>query len=393
MQPNNVPKLRFPEFRDEWQEKTLEQVVNITSGQSPDGRTYNSVGDGLPLYQGKKDFGSMITTTSGVWTTEPVKTAEKLDVLLSVRAPVGDINYAGEKMAIGRGLTAIRPKNEFIVREFLFALLLRYHRKLKDLSSGSTFEAISASDIKKVKVCLPSIQEQQKIAEFLTTVDEKIELMRQKLELLKKYKKGAMQKIFSQQVRFKDDSGKGFPEWRHVNAGEVFKNISNKSHDGDLPILAITQQGIFHRNSLDRKIDSSESGIKNYKIIEPGDFVISLRSFQGGIEMSDTLGISSPAYTVMRPLNDEEVSSVFYKYFFKKESFISQLNGAVIGIREGKQISYEVFANLKIPLPTLKEQQKIADFLAAIDDKVELEEKKLEHVKLFKKSLLQQMFV
>lgn len=373
-----APKLRFPEFRDEWQEKTLEQVVNVTSGQSPDGRTYNSVGDGLPLYQGKKDFGSMITTTSGVWTTEPVKTAEKLDVLLSVRAPVGDINYAGEKMAIGRGLTAIKPKNEFIVREFLFALLLRYHRKLKDLSSGSTFEAISASDIKKVKVCLPSIQESQKIAEFLTAVDEKVDLMRQKVELLKKYKKGVMQKVFSQQIRFSNADGKDFPKWDEKELGELVtiktgkKDVDEGNPRGLFPFFTCAKTHTF----------SDTWSFDGAAILIAGNAEVGLcKYFEGKFE----------AYQRTYVLQDFALNSnflfMYLAHFFRRYALGLKQTGAM------SYIKLETLHDYLVPIPSEVEQQKIADFLTAIDEKIELEEKKLEQVKLFKKSLLQQMFV
>ena len=188
-------------------------------------------------------------------------------------------------------------------------------------------------------------------------------------------------------LRFKEFNG----EWEKLNAEEIFKNISNKNHNGDLPILAVTQdKGVVYRDSLDLKINSSETGIKNYKIIEPGDFVISLRSFQGGIEYSSILGISSPAYTVLKP--KIEISDFFYKVYLKKESFISELNSTIEGIRDGKQISYAMFSKLKLPYTKVEEQQKIADFLSSIDKKISITEEKLELFKEYKKGIMQKIF-
>jgi len=158
-----------------------------------------------------------------------------------------------------------------------------------------------------------------------------------------------------------------------------------------LPILAVTQdRGVVNRDTVDIQIQSSVKSVESYKIIEPGNFVISLRSFQGGIEYSKVRGISSPAYTVLKP--KIEIVDDFYKFYFKKEEFISKLNAAVIGIREGKQISYSVFAEMLLPYPCIPEQSKIAYFLSVIDDKIDITNKKLVNINEFKKGLLQQMF-
>ena len=201
-----------------------------------------------------------------------------------------------------------------------------------------------------------------------------------------------MQKIFSQEIRFKDDKGKEFPEWEMKFAKDVFKNHTNKNHNGDLPILAATQdKGVVYRDSIDIKIQSSQESINTYKIVEVGDFVISLRSFQGGIEYSNVYGICSPAYTVLKP--KIEISNEFFRYYFKRESFIQQLSSTVIGIRDGKQISYEPFSGLKLLFPTVKEQEKIGSFITAFENKINLVNTQLEKTQAWKKGLLQKMFV
>ena len=108
--------------------------------------------------------------------------------------------------------------------------------------------------------------------------------------------------------------------------------------------------------------------------------------------MSKVRGISSPAYTVFRQNDNTEVYPDFFRFYFKKESFISQLSGAVVGIREGKQISYSVFADIQIPIPTLEEQKKISQFLSTIDKKIDLEKSVYKHIKNFRKILLQEMY-
>ncbi len=238
----------------------------------------------------------------------------------------------------------------------------------------------------------PSLPEQQKIASFLSAVDRKIQQLSRKKELLEQYKKGVMQKIFSQQIRFKDDNGQDYPDWQEKRGKDLFRSHSNKQHNGDLPILAASQErGMVFRDSIGIEIKSSQESVNSYKIVEPGDFVISLRSFQGGIEFSEVKGICSPAYIILKP--KVEIDLVFFKHFFKKEDFITKLSKTVVGIRDGKQITYDAFAGLKIQRPCIKEQNKISALLEMLKSKITLVSKELEQTQTFKKGLLQKMFV
>jgi type I restriction enzyme, S subunit len=179
-------------------------------------------------------------------------------------------------------------------------------------------------------------------------------------------------------------------DWDVLKAGEIFSNHTDKNHEGDLEVLSATQdRGIIPRSQLDIDIKYEKSSLKNYKKVEPGDFVISLRSFQGGIEYSEYEGIVSPAYTVLK--NKVEIDDGFYKYLFKKEDFISRLNSVIYGIRDGKQISYTDFKNLKIQYPPIKEQNKIAVILSTWDMGIELKEKLIEQKKEQKKGLMQKL--
>ena len=251
---------------------------------------------------------------------------------------------------------------------------------------------LSRDDILKLHISLPAKKEQQKIATFLTKVDQKIELLQRKKDQLTAYKKGMMQKLFSQEIRFKDEDGKDFPEWVEKKAKDLFKNHSNKNHEGDLPILSASQEyGMIYRDGSGIDIQSSEKSVKSYKIVEPGDFVITLRSFQGGLDYSSLRGICSPAYVILK--NKEPINEDFYRFFFKKDSFIERLSKTTVGIRDGKQITYENFGALKLPCPSISEQQKIANYLTALDQKIELTDKKLNQAQTFKKGLLQQMFI
>ena len=173
----------------------------------------------------------------------------------------------------------------------------------------------------------------------------------------------------------------------------MFKSITNKNHNSNLPILAITQdQGAVPRDQIEYNVTVTDKSLSNYKVVEVGDFIISLRSFQGGIEYSRFKGICSPAYIILRK-REENISELYYKYFFKTWRYIQSLNRNLEGIRDGKMISYSQFSSVKVPYPrSFKEQQKIADCLSSIDELIDAESRKLKALEKYKKGLMQKLF-
>lgn len=177
-------------------------------------------------------------------------------------------------------------------------------------------------------------------------------------------------------------------EWQgDLVAKAVFRNHTNKKHNGEFEVLSATQDhGIIPRSEVDIDIKYAEENIGSYKKVDFGDFVISLRSFQGGIEYSEYEGLVSPAYTVLKatkPINDN-----YYRAYFKTPDFISRLNGAVYGIRDGKQIGFEDFGELVIHYPPVAEQKKITEILATCDRVIELKQELLEEKRCRKQWLL-----
>lgn len=189
-----------------------------------------------------------------------------------------------------------------------------------------------------------------------------------------------------------------FPEFQRdgidfVYGNKLFKSITNKNHNSNLPILAITQdQGAVPRDQIEYNVTVTDKSLSNYKVVEVGDFIISLRSFQGGIEYSRFKGICSPAYIILRK-REENISELYYKYFFKTWRYIQSLNRNLEGIRDGKMISYSQFSSVKVPYPrSFKEQQKIADCLSSIDELIDAENRKLKALEKYKKGLMQKLF-
>lgn len=193
-------------------------------------------------------------------------------------------------------------------------------------------------------------------------------------------------------LRFPEFQNTG--EWVYLEGNKVFEQISNRKHSSNLPVLAISQEhGAVPRDLIDYKVIVSDEGIENYKVVEFGDFIISLRSFQGGIEYSAYNGICSPAYIILRKRLD--VDNQFFKYYFKSRAFIRDLNKNLEGIRDGKMVSYKQFSEILLPIPSIhnkKEQQRIAECLSSVDDLITAQMDRLEALKNHKKGLMQQLF-
>lgn len=405
---SNVPELRFKEFEGEWQAQKLSSLVaSIDSGWSPDCES-------RPAHP--NEWG-VLKTTSTTWSGYDENENKKLpdslvarpnievqdnDILITRAGPVNRVGVVAlvcstrPKLMLSDKLIRIRSNKQahppFLSRSISGTRVQKYLAARKS-GLAEAQANISQDILRKALVHLPPTKiEQQKIADFLTAVDTKIEQLTRKEELLKQYKKGVMQKIFSQEIRFKAEDGSEFPDWEYLNGDKLFQPISNKDHNSDLPVLAITQEhGAIPRDLIDYQISVTEKSVSTYKVVEVGDFIISLRSFQGGIEYSDYKGICSPAYIILRKtrsLNDR-----FYKAFLKTDRYIKLMNMKIEGIRDGKMISFKQFSEVKLPLPCSEEQGKIANLFLAIDEKLKIASSQLESAKTFKKGLLQQMFV
>ena len=251
---------------------------------------------------------------------------------------------------------------------------------------GGSQGSLNTGMVKGLRFAFPDFSEQQKIATILTTWDEAIEHTKEILDNLRLRNKGLAQQLLTGKTRLKGSGG----EWKELRADKIFKSHSNKSHNGELEVLSATQErGVIPRsmNNIDIKFDDKSLG--TYKKVEVGDYVISLRSFQGGIEYSLYEGLVSPAYTVLK--ETIPISKIFYRIYFKTETFINRLNTIIYGIRDGKQISYKDFSTLKLVYPSIEEQQAIAEVLEKADQELRLYVKKLNTLQQQKKGLMHKL--
>lgn len=397
----NVPKLRFDGFSENWNNNKLGELFVLTSGTTPSRTNELFFKNGTNSWIKTLDLNNGVISNTQEKVTDLAleKTSLKLlpigTVLIAMYGGFNQIGRTGLlsiRAGVNQALTALLP-NENIAPFFLLSYLNYHVEDWKTVAASSRKDPnITKNEVANFIFIYPSFQEQTKIANFLTAVDDKISQLSEKCDLLTQYKKGVMQQIFSQELRFKDDAGQDFPEWEYLLANRIFANKTDKNHSGELPILAAMQdRGMIFREDSGLDIKSTDASVRSYKIVDNGDFVISLRSFQGGIEYSTLRGICSPAYTVLTP--KIAIVDGFYRAYLKKEDFIERLSGTVIGIRDGKQISYSAFSGLFLPYPSIKEQTKIANVLSAIDAQINDAQAALGLTRAFKKGLLQQMFV
>ena len=388
-----IPPIRFEGFSGLWINK---QAVDLFSNSRKKGN------DSLPIYSVTLDQGMVPRNSLERRMGNDAKSVdnlfvEKNDISYNMmRMWQGAYGLAPENCMVSPAYVVLQPKenvsSEFFIRYFNRSRSLYL---FKAFSYGLTSDRLRLyyNDFARIKFAIPDLEEQKKIASFLSAVDEKIQQLTRKKELLEQYKKGMMQQLFSGKLRFKDKNGKVFPKWDMVGGDKLFDSISNKKHNSDLPILAITQdQGAIPREMINYQMSVTDSSIASYKVVQVGDFIISLRTFQGGIEYSNYKGICSPAYNILRPRSDN-VNKVFYKYYLKTSSYIMQLQKNLEGIRDGKMISYKYFSEVKLPFPSKEEQKRIANYLSEIDNKIESVNKQIIQTQTFRKGLLQLMFV
>lgn len=393
---NNIPKLRFPDYNGEWEEKKLGEIGDIVTGNTPS--TANE-----EFYNGEYHFVSPFDINEQRFFEQTKTTLTKLgfskgrkiragsSLFVCIGSTIGKVAQNKIDCITNQQINSIVPSDDFN-DDFVFSLLENHSSKIKMLAAEQAVPIINKTTFSKYIVLIPTLPEQTKIASFLTAVDDKLSSLKKKKQLLEQYKKGVMQQIFSQQLRFKDDNGEDFEDWEDAVGGDIFDSISNKDHNSDLPILAISQEfGAVPREMINYQISVTDKSIESYKVVEIGDFIISLRSFQGGIEYSKYKGICSPAYIILRAKVD--INNKFYKYYFKTDFYIQQLCSKLEGIRDGKMISYKYFSEIELPYPSLAEQTKIANFLSAIDEKISHCGVQIEKMEGWKKGLLQQMFV
>ncbi len=250
---------------------------------------------------------------------------------------------------------------------------------------------IPVNDFFNININLPIQYEQEKIGEFFSKLDRQIELEEQKLAKLEEQKKGYMQKLFSQEIRFKDNQGNNYPDWKIVEIGDILEERTERSGEGDMLSVTINN-GIIKFDEIDRK-DNSSKDKSNYRKVYKDDIAYnSMRMWQGASGKSEYEGIVSPAYTVTIP--SENINPDFIAYYFKTHKMIHKFKINSQGLTSDTwNLKYRQLKDIKLNLCSKEEQNKIANLLIMYDKLINKQKHKLEILKTNKKGFLQKMFV
>jgi type I restriction enzyme S subunit len=406
-----VPALRFPEFKGAFSNYVIQKLIDdkiiLSHLDGNHGALYPKSEEftksGIPYITANDFITGIIDFTTCKYL--PIEKAKKFkkgiakngDVLFAHNATVGPVallrtNY--EYVVLSTTATYFRCDNVELYNQYLkhYFSSAYFIKQFSRVMFQSTRSQVPITTQRKFSVYLPSFIEQQKIASFLTAVDDKIQQLQKKKQLLEQYKKGVMQQIFTQQLRFKDDEGNEYPEWEEKTLGDIFKERSERGGDA-LELLSVTiDSGVKRQRDVERR-DSSNNDKSKYKIVRKNDIVYnSMRMWQGASGVTLWDGIVSPAYTVLKPC--ENVVPIYWAYKFKMDDmiFIFQRNSQGL-TSDTWNLKYPKLAKIKVDTPCRAEQHQIAAFLKSLDTRINLAQREIEQTQNFKKSLLQQMFV
>lgn len=401
-----TPELRFKEFSGEWEEKKFGDITNkIMYGIASSAIKY----DGQNKYLRITDIDESSRTFIPNPLTSPDGKIEDKYKLVN-----GDIVFTRTGASVGKSYL-YNPKDGnliyagFLIKAhiekadpyFVFAHTLResYNKWVQTMSMRSGQPGLNAEEYKAFSLVLPPLPEQQKIATFLSAIDTKIDQLTHKKELLEKYKKGVMQKIFSQELRFKADDGSEFPEWEEKTLGEIAtfskgKGISKADIAQDGSIECVTYGELYTTYSeAIREIKSKTNLEANQLVLSEYNDILIPASGETQIDIATASCILKSDVALGGDLNiiKSKMNGVFLSYYLnnKKKNDIAKLAQGVSVVH----LYATQLKTLHLTLPSLDEQTKIANFLSAIDTEITLRQTKSERLKQFKKALLQQMFV
>jgi len=389
----NVPVLRFPEFSGEWEKKKLSEVSKFLDGRrKPIKESDRSKIKGSYPYYGAS--GIIDYVNDYIFDEEIILLGEDGENIISRNSPLA-FKVSG-KCWINNHAHVIKP-NEVSDIDFLTLSLERI--SFIKYNTGTAQPKLNQEICNGIIIPYTSIDEQKKIASFITALDIKLQALKKKKNLLEQYKKGMMQKIFSQELRFKDGSGSTFPEWEMKTLGEIAekKSIKNKNNNVKNVFTNSASVGIVNQRDYFDKDIANQNNLLNYYIVENNDFIYNPRISNlapvGPIGRNHLeTGVMSPLYSVFK---FSQGNLDFFEIFFSTTGWHEYMESiANYGARADRMnITTENFYLMPVPFPCLEEQTKIAIFLSAIDDKINLCNTQIEKTEQWKKGLLQKMFV
>ena len=388
----NAPNLRFKEFQGEWEELGLSELLDFKNGLNP---KPNKFGKGIKFISVMDILNNAVITYDCIKASVDVTekeladfSVEKGDILFQRSSEtledVGRANvYMDYKTAVFGGFVIRgKKKGEYDPQYFNYLLRSPFARKrIIPMGAGAQHFNIGQEGLSKVKLHFANIEEQKKIGKMLSLLDERIATQNKIIEDLKKLKSAIIEKVYSE------------IQGKEYSYGQLFDvvNERNKQMEYSNILSASQEKGMVNRVDLNLDIQFERSNINTYKIVKKGDYVIHLRSFQGGFAFSDKLGVCSPAYTILRPNSLLEYG--YLSNYFTSQRFIKSLVLVTYGIRDGRSINVEEWLRMKITIPPKEHQQYIVKMIRSFERKIENEEAYATQLSIQKQYLLRQMFI
>lgn len=378
-----------------WKIRRLGEVCKVIAGQSPEGKYYNTTGKGMPFYQGKKEYGEKYIGVPTTWTTSITKEAEPGDILISVRAPVGPINFTAQNICIGRGLAAIRASKS-IEKEFLFYFLKKHENEIEG-NAGAVFNSINKTQIESIPIPLPPLPKQQRIVSILDQAFAAIarakanaeQNLKNARELFESYLQGVFER-----------KGDG---WEEKKLGEVLVKTENTDPTKN-PEAEFTYLDVSSVNKDTKEIENptimlgKDAPSRAKKLIRSGDVIFATvrptHSRVALIPEEFDEQVCSTGYFVLR--TKESVINKLVFYFLLTNSFNSKMEKLQRGASYPAVTDNDV-KNILFRFPKSKEDQKFIvrqlDALRTETQKLEaLYQKKIDNLEELKKSILQKAF-
>ena len=398
------PKIRFKGYTEDWEQRKLGDItVKIGSGKTPSGGKNAYVETGIPLIRSQNVNGDKVNFADIVYIDEA--TDESMansrvytnDVLLNITgASIGrSAVYKGLESANVNQHVCIIRSIEGHQPDFIQLNLSSDNgqKQIDESQAGGGREGLNFQEIGKMQFFFPSLNEQKCIGRYFNSLDHLITLHQRKCDETKKLKKCMLQKMFPKEgekvpeIRFSGFTG----DWKQRKLGDVFKEYSEKNH-AEQPALTIMQgEGTIKREDSERNLLYNKSNLSSYKMVYKDDFIVHLRSFEGGLEKASCNGIVSPAYHIF---HGEKADSRFYYSYFRSYEFIKRkLVPHIYGIRDGRSIDIAGMKTIDIPYPSFEEQQRIGDYLDSVNNLITFHQRKCDELKNIKKFMLQNMFV
>ncbi|MDG5259635.1 restriction endonuclease subunit S [Staphylococcus aureus] len=402
-QKKNVPELRFPGFEGEWEEKKLGEVAEIYDGthQTP---KYTNEGIKFLSVENIKTLNSSKYISEEAFEKEFKIRPEFGDILMTRIGDIGTPNIvsSNEKFAYYVSLALLKTKNlnSYFLKNLILSSSIQNELWRKTLHVAFP-KKINKNEIGKIKINFPTNKEQQKIGQFFSKLDRQIELEEQKLELLQQQKKGYMQKIFSQELRFKDENGEDYPVWEEKKLGDITEQsmygigASATRFDSKNIYIRITDIDEKSRKLKYQNLTTPDEINNKYKL-KRNDILFARTGASTGKsyihkEEKDIYNYYFAGFLIKFEINEQNSPLFIYQF-----TLTSKFNNwvKVMSVRSGQPgINSEEYAKLPLVLPNKLEQKKIAEFLDRFDQQIELEKQKIEILHQQKKGLLQSMFI